>query len=186
MDCQRHSQGGCTAGLCLEGPGRQHGHLRSWGGTTACFCCWWCPTTVVPLLLQENILFGQQYNKERYQAVLRACALEGGRVPPLLLLPAALHCGSPADSRLCCRCCLPQTPSTVQLMLSPCLPACPAEDIAALPAGSETQLGERGNNLSGQCLLAYRAAPCALSTACLAPLLLPRPLRCRRNGVQAA
>jgi hypothetical protein len=124
VDCQRHSQGGCTAGLCLEGPGRQHGHLRSWGGTTACFCCWWCPTTVVPLLLQENILFGQQYNKERYQAVLRACALEGGRVPPLLLLPAALYCGSQADSRLSCRCCLPQKSSTVQLMLSlsACLP----------------------------------------------------------------
>lgn len=49
--------------------------------------------------IQDNIVFGEEYNGERYQAAVAACALE--------------------------------------------------EDIASLPAGSATELGERGINLSG-------------------------------------
>lgn len=58
-----------------------------------------CPHSTLACLAQENILFGQPYEKQRYEAVLDACALR--------------------------------------------------DDVAALPAGDQTELGERGINLSG-------------------------------------
>ena len=54
---------------------------------------------MVPMELQENITFGLPLDQQRYQGVIRACAL--------------------------------------------------ADDIASLPAGDATELGERGINLSG-------------------------------------
>lgn len=70
--------------------------------------------------VQENVLFGAPYEKERYASVLAACAL--------------------------------------------------ADDIAGLPAGDATQLGERGINLSGEKVWAYvflmpmQSLPAALCT----------------------
>lgn len=54
---------------------------------------------------QENILFGHEFDRQRYEAVLGACALR--------------------------------------------------DDIASLPAGDETELGERGINLSGDGALCF-------------------------------
>lgn len=54
---------------------------------------------VVNDTLRGNVLFGREYNEERYQAVIKACAL--------------------------------------------------SDDFASLPAGDETEIGERGINLSG-------------------------------------
>lgn len=55
---------------------------------------------IMAATLRDNILFQQPYNKERYDAIIAACALQ--------------------------------------------------QDLDELPAGDETELGERGVNLSGE------------------------------------
>lgn len=66
------------------------------GGSTSYFAQ---SPWVVNATLKENILFGRQYDKDKFEAVLSACALG----PDLEILPDGLETeiGEKANSRFC-------------------------------------------------------------------------------------
>ena len=99
-----------------------------------------------PALLQENVLFGKPYDPDRYDAVLKACALEGAKCGS----SCCLHHRNKelADVQWLSPVCQANQEWQQSSKISTCT-AITADDVAALPAGSETELGERGINLSG-------------------------------------
>lgn len=89
--------------------------------------------------LRDNVLFGHEYDEEKYQKVITACALT--QVRNALIQPQAHYILLALPPRI---------PPKSTLNLPPILPYLPLkQDLAALPDGDKTEIGERGINLSG-------------------------------------